>query len=97
MPTEVLGSVDTIGIDIIELLASYDIKQEFDNEVLDECNNLEVTIEEINNLLSNEIIQDFETKNLLNGGTYTSYQCKDCKYRSICDMNATNEGTTNNC
>lgn len=55
-----------------------------------------LTIEEINDLLSAELIQDFETKKLLNGGTYTSYQCKDCKYRSICSMNATDEGTTNN-
>lgn len=52
--------------------------------------------EEVNDLLSNEIIQEFQTKNLLNGGTYTSYQCSNCRYRSVCDMNATNERTITN-
>ncbi|EHO19784.1 radical SAM additional 4Fe4S-binding domain-containing protein [Fusobacterium necrophorum subsp. funduliforme 1_1_36S] len=76
------------------------IKEMLEEEMLPEKSysfEKSLTIEEINDLLSNEIIQDFETKNLLNGGTYTSYQCKDCKYRSVCNMNATNEGTTNNC
>ena len=42
-------------------------------------------MDEINNMQSYGLIEDFEINKLLNGETYKNFQCNGCKYKTICE------------
>ena len=42
-------------------------------------------MDEINNMQSYGLIEDFEINKLLNGEMYKNFQCNGCKYKTICE------------
>ena len=42
-------------------------------------------MDEINNMQSYGLIEDFEINKLLNGEMYKNFQCNSCKYKTICE------------
>lgn len=45
---------------------------------------INLTMDQINNMHSNNLIEDFEINKLLNGEIYKNFQCNNCKYKTIC-------------
>ena len=44
-----------------------------------------LNMDEINNMQSYGLIEDFEINKLLNGEMYKNFQCNGCKYKTICE------------